>query len=615
MKQYGTMFLSFFMHCSQKKHVSLHINKLVNDHSIMRFTFSIILCLSLFASCSYETEILTRMDEIKQTGDNDPELALRMLDSLQADIYDHSTYVQHKFQLLNIRLNDKAYKMPTSDILIKKLVDYFLENGSDKEKQEVLYYAGSVYRDLNDTPKALEFFHRSKDIALEQPEACDSLMLANTYSNLSCLYYSVQDYENALKSGRDEWRMFASLKRENPRTLIHIGTSLVRKDELKEAAETFTQALHMLEQDSTANDADLVSALLYHFSYLKMPDEATASHRLMSRLTSEELYTADDYLALGEYFILSEHPDSASYCYRQILDRNLSSEGVFNASKLLFSLSDQAGNIADAVKYARIFVNENNTLNMGKRQELAATVNNQYQYHRNQREEQQLKAENSRNRSLLFMVILCSVLLMTALLLYVFYKKNRRLKTQVGMQNELLQLKKDKSELEQEIDQQQTQIELLKEDLHAKENQMNHYLSEIERYDRDSAEKEKELKEKIEQNQSLIGMLNQLQFTVSNEDIIQKVKKASFGQYKMTTDDWNAFCGTIDMLYPSFKDKLAEKLGKFSRNQMLVCYLMRIGINPPQIQQLLNLPKTTVWRWVTRYKEVLKSEWISASGS
>jgi vacuolar-type H+-ATPase subunit I/STV1 len=288
---------------------------------------------------------------------------------------------------------------------------------------------------------------------------------------------------------------------------------------------------------------------------------------------------------------------------------------VFNASKLLFSLSDQAGNTADAVKYARIFVNENNTLNMGKRQELAATVNNQYQYHRNQREEQQLKAENSRNRSLLFMVILCSVLLMTALLLYVFYKKNRRLKTQVWMQNELLQLKKDKSELEQEIDQQQTQIELLKEDLHAKENQMNHYLSEIERYDRDSAEKEKELKEKIEQNQSLIGMLNQLQFTVSNEDIIQKVKKASFGQYKMTTDDWNAFCGAIDMLYPTFKGDLVEKLGKFNRNQMLVCYLMRIGINPPQIQQLLNLPKTTVWRWVTRYKEVLKSEWISASGS
>lgn len=581
----------------------------------MRFTFIIILCLSLFASCSHETEILTRIDEIKQAGDNDPELALKMLDSLQADINDYSTYVQHKFQLLNIRLNDKAYKMPTSDILIKKLVDYFLENGSEAEKQEVLYYAGSIYRDLNDTPKALEFFHRSKDIAVEQPEACDSLMLANTYSNLSCLYYSVQDYDNALKSGRDEWRMFASLKKENPRTLIHIGTSLVRKDEQKQAAETFTQALRMLEKDCTANDTDLVSALLYHFSYLKMPDEAKATYRLMSRLTSEEKYTADDYLALGEYFILSEQPDSASYCYRQILDRNLSSEGVYNASKLLFSLSDQAGNTAEAVKYARIFVNENNTLNMGKRQELAATVNNQYQYHRNQREEQQLKAENSRNRSLLFTVILCSVLLITALLLYVFYKKNRRLKTLVEMQNELFRLKKDKSELEKEICHQQTQIGLLKEDLQEKENQMNHYLSEIERYDRDSAQKEKELKEKIEQNQSLIGMLNQLQFTVSNEDIIQKVKKAAFGQYVMTSDDWNAFCGAIDMLYPSFKDKLAEKLGKFSRNQMLVCYLMRIGINPPQIQQLLNLPKTTVWRWVTRYKEVLKSEWISASGS
>ena len=607
--------ISLFYTLFSKKHVTLHINKSVYHHSVMRFTFITILCLSLFVSCNNETEILTRMEEIKKTGDYNPELALKMLDSLQADINDHSTYVQHKYQLLNIRLNDKAYKMPTSDILIKKLVDFFLENGNDREKQEVLYYAGSVYRDLNDTPKALEFFHRSKDIAIGQPKACDSLMLANTYSNLSCLYYSVQDYDNALKSGRDEWRIFSSLKKQNPRTLVHIGTSLVRKDKLDEAAETFTQAMNLLEQDCTANDADLVSALLYHFSFLKMKDKASVCYKLMNSLLDEQQYSADDYLAMGEYFILSELPDSASYCYRQILDRNLSSEGIYNASKLLFSLADHAGNTTDALKYARIFLNENNTLNLGKRQELAATVNNQYQYHRNQREEQQLKVENSRNRSLLFTVILCSCLLLTALLLYMFYKKNRRLKTLVEMQNELFQLKKDKSELELEISHQQTQIGLLKEDLREKENQMSNYLSEIERYDRDSAEKEKELKDKIEQNKSLIGMLNQLQFTVSNEDIIQKVKKAAFGQYNMTTDDWNIFCGAIDMLYPSFKDKLVEKLGKFNRNQMLVCYLMRIGITTPQIQQLLNLPKTTIWRWVTRYKEVLKSEWISASGS
>lgn len=102
-------------------------------------------------------------------------------------------------------------------------------------------------------------------------------------------------------------------------------------------------------------------------------------------------------------------------------------------------------------------------------------------------------------------------------------------------------------------------------------------------------------------------MLNQMHFTVNNEDIVQKVRKAAVGQYTMKEKDWDAFCGAIDLLYPDYKDILAEKLGKFNHNQMLVCYLMRIGITPPQIQHLLNLPRTTVWRWTSRYAPIISS--------
>ena len=71
--------------------------------------------------------------QIKTVGDTNPEKALLMLDSLEVEIRKENDYVTHKYDLLRIRLNDKAYKSPTSDAIIRKLVTYFEENGTDAD--------------------------------------------------------------------------------------------------------------------------------------------------------------------------------------------------------------------------------------------------------------------------------------------------------------------------------------------------------------------------------------------------------------------------------------------------------------------------------------------------
>ena len=125
------------------------------------------------------------MEQIRAIGDTNPNKALSMLDSLEVEIRGERKYITHKYDLLRIRLNDKAYKLPTSDIMIKKLISYFEENGSFADKQEVYFYAGSIYRDLQDTPRALEHFFKALDYAKENAEECDSDMLCKTYSNIN----------------------------------------------------------------------------------------------------------------------------------------------------------------------------------------------------------------------------------------------------------------------------------------------------------------------------------------------------------------------------------------------------------------------------------------------
>lgn len=97
--------------------------------SIVRFIVCV-LCtfgmLFLF-SCSEEQHSLEELERIKMIGDDNPKKALAMLDSLKILIREESDYVKNKYDLLQIRLNDKADNIPNSDIMIKNLIGYFEE--------------------------------------------------------------------------------------------------------------------------------------------------------------------------------------------------------------------------------------------------------------------------------------------------------------------------------------------------------------------------------------------------------------------------------------------------------------------------------------------------------
>ena len=78
----------------------------------------------LIASCSNDG-IMEKMEQIKTVGNHDPETALTMLDSLELDVRDKGEYVRNKYDLLRIRLNDKADHMPSADMLtLRKRVPF-----------------------------------------------------------------------------------------------------------------------------------------------------------------------------------------------------------------------------------------------------------------------------------------------------------------------------------------------------------------------------------------------------------------------------------------------------------------------------------------------------------
>lgn len=166
-------------------------------------------------------------------------------------------------------------------------------------------------------------------------------------------------------------------------------------------------------------------------------------------------------------------------------------------------------------------------------------------------------------------------------------------------EREIAYRKKMVHSYEKELDTQKLTLERTKKELERVTKEIDSYKAQLK-------EKERLLEEKISQNKSFIKLLHQTEIEGSAKDIVNAVRLASEGRHSMTDDEWKTLLHAVDELYPTFNDTLIRRLGKVDRQELRVCYLIRIGLTNPQIQNITNLPRTTVWRWVKKY------EWIVA---
>ena len=501
------------------------------------FTRSIcLLCILFLVSCS-DNDLIGRMEQIKMYGNENPKEALVMLDSLEIEVRSAGDYAKHKYDLLRVRLHDKADHQPSSDIMIKELMAYFEEEGSIPDKQEVYYYAGSTYRDLQDTPRALEYFFKSLDFAINHEE-CDPIMLRNTYSNLQYLFYRVQNYPNALKTSIKELEMCRQTQSDVVVPFAHIGVSYRALDSVPQSVAAFDSAFaHIIQSGDIPRYQESLACLLWNYSDMNKTEKGKDCLALIEGNPLDE-FDEVACMAFALYYQAVGKNDSAAIYLKRVLDDGEDIANTYDAAYSLFRIYSESGNETNALKYAKVYMQLSDSLDLGKRQELAATVNNQYQYHLDQKKEQQLKDEKERYKQ--SFVIVCLLALLLACITYILFvrRKNR----------------------------------------HAQQ-----------------------LTEQAEQNKRVIKMLHQSELEGKAEDVVQAVRESALGKGDMTTADWKKLYQAVDELYPSFKDRLLQELGTFTEQQMQVCYLMRIGLSNRQIQNMTNLPRSTVWRWVKKY--------------
>lgn len=571
-----------------------------------------LLLLASFVTCTdYGSDReISRMDVIKQLGNSHPQLALASYDSLKDEFTKGSTYVRNKYTLLGIRLRDKAELPHTSDSCIRRLVPYFEKKGTIREMQEVYYYAGSVYRDLQDTPRSLEYFLKSA--ACTEKGETDSVMLRNCYSQLCAMYTKVQDYGNALQMAKAEYEVARSIGTLDGITMIQLGNAYMRTDSFPQATEVMRMML--TENDTTNLTPDILCDLLYYFSLTDDTANARFCYTRFVDMPERHPIKAQQHISLGKYFLLLGLTDSSAQHYQLALEQG-DSICKYDACRKLFHLYEDCGEKEEAYKYASEFLRISTCLDLGMRQEQAATINNQYQYYKDKQEEDSIKAEKEIMELYLWMTLLITLTLISVICaVYTFRKYQRqRLLHEISMTldgdtgsdngNEqethvLMRIKKgmDSARIKQE--------EMAKK-LEKAEGNIKEQEQSIERAKRDAEEKLQEAHRQMERGVNLFKMAHLTELSKNDNDIVESIRKASRMEQELTSKQWSELISFINDRYPTFSQKIVTIHGPISEKQMHICYLLKMGFTNTEICNIMkDCSRSTIWRWKNRLKAI-----------
>lgn len=540
-----------------------------------------ILMVTAFVSCG-DSDALKTIERIKGIGDNDPEQAMLMLDSIRGNMKHESEYVQMRFALLDIRLKDKADIVATSDSVAKVLTRYFDKHGKGNDMQEAHFYAGSVYRDLQDTPSSLSHFLKAEEIATNSRDH-DELMLRNTYSNLHYLFYNVQDYQNAYKYAKKEYQQSKKIGKTELTCLTHLGSTLNVLDSLEQAHRVFVETLDtIVANPKLRENTEILCSLFFNFAYLKDSVNAT---KCLSIVEQQKVPDDDDgkLAAYAEYYKWMGKADDAIRAHQRILENGTDLFRMYDAAKALFCSYHEKRNLTEADKFADLYIQISDSIDLGKRQELAATVNNQYKYQRDVEEERRIMEVAQRSRNMAWAAIVLAICAVLGGVVYYQRRRNKHLEEVLSLSNELTDMKAERDKMKDRL-----------QDINA----------EIDGYRNEIKHKEQLLEEKLEENKRFIALLHKSELEDRAEDVIEAIRQASYGRHRMSKSDWQRFYHAVDELQPDLTERLARHLGKFTEQQQQVYYLLSIGLTNTQIENLTDIPHVTVWRWVK------KMEWV-----
>ncbi len=559
-------------------------------------TLSIIIFL-LFCLCSCNKRYPYSMQIADSLVNTRPDSAFALLKQLKDSISQEPKSTQMYYWLLTIKAQDKAYITHTSDSIILKVLHYYEDKQDKKHLPEAYYYAGSVYRDLEDAPQALDYFIEATKVLNEHT---DYKLASLIYTQIGTLYLYQNVYDKALNVF-DKAYHYSTLAKDSASMVYDLrdfGRTFSTLKQQDSALYYYKEADKLAEKISNEDLRSMVNGeLSAYYTELGMYQEAYKSLQIALK-TIDSVDLASHYCSVARYYFHTNQLDSATHYYSRL----------FNTNKYPYKAEYYQGlgdiaRLKGQYKEALLFFDSCSiyldSMESTKQTESIHKINALYNYQLREEENHQLQAQTQRQKKYISIFIFTTIIMATFFFAYRQIRK-RKEENKLAQLNKLRKIQEDKYKQSQVyLEENKKHIEQLSKELQEtkeSKSQLKQDLLSAQMFAIEKSNEQIEAQQRMEDK-----AIKALKETV----IYKKFQEA---HDKMKETEWEEFTDAINEAYPQFTQRLKE-LYPMTEVELQICLLGKIGLPPSQIAQAIVKSKQAVTSIRKRlYKKVFKKD-------
>lgn len=552
----------------------------------MRKWWFIVLWLMMLglAGCQQRIDYPAQLLLADSLASADPTTAITLLSSMEEDMLQAPKSTQMLYRLLCIKAADKAYIPHTTDSLILPVVQYYEQGGDPNYLGEAYYYAGRVYRDLNDAPLALAYFQKGVDASQQNEERWVSAVL---YAQMGEIYYYQSLYPEALAMYREAYRHDA-LANDT------LGIILDLRD-LSFTHRTMQQpdsALHYLHQAELLaqqyGDEEMQGLIASQLAGLyNQQGKREEAHRFIDQ-AMQQVGEADKYSTYDVYanILLNEgRYDEAKTYYLQMIQADAAPvrQDAYNGLATIAAHHHQAD---DYLYYYELYKACTDSIHRADATESVSRMNAMYNYQLREKENVRLQKQLEQHQQLLQRIAFVVSVILLLLIIYYQYSRRKRMRHRHNKER-LQELQAEKyRQSEAFIQANKEEIIHLQQQLE-EANQENHEL--VERLERQ--------KEQLE-NANLVaeikrGEKKQADSVIKDSPIMKRLQQMVSQGNHVREKEVKEIEKLLDAVYPDFRQHLSQ-LGYMNPLEYQVCLLLKMELPPSSIATLVLRDKSTV---------------------
>ena len=515
-------------------------------NSLLFILFSL---LALFSCKENETDrqLFDRIEQTWQLCETSLPEALAQAEGLKDSVSNASKLVKQKYNLLLIRLRDKLEMIPSSPDSALQTMSYFEGRKNPVDKERAYYYLASAYRDLKDYPRAVSFFLKTTDFS-EQAGQADTLIWQNALSQLRNIYMLQLNYEEELNVAKQSVELAKQSGKNLGCYLMDVASAYKHLNDTMQCLQYCDQSYNIIKKEgSPSKYGRILSSMMATYSDYHQYDKVDSLLVMLCGMPKEE--RPQNYeLCLAKCYEDKSQTDSAIVHYKAYISKIDNVAGRYEASAGLQRCYLQKGDYRQAALWGQHLQETNDTIVAERTFEQTQRAEAEFRYLRDKEAERSIVQRDE--RIIYFSVITGLTLLSLVMGMVAFYHyKKKKLMTELVGKDKLL-----------------------------------------------------EQKALVNKELTRIALMNIA--TEKAENVIRHFHEVASGRSKLKDGSWEGLMAAIETLYPDFLEKVQERLNGQMRVPLLqtIC-LLKIGMKPGQIAQVMDAKIQTVWNRVKRAEE------------